>query len=98
MPLRPTPSASTFPTRRPAFGRTHSLDPDVGPYSPRFLDSLQGLDSACMDCRHYDWTRLRRCQAFPESIPTEIWLGDHRHLTPFPGDAGLRFDPTGPRP
>ena len=35
------------------------------------------------------------CEAFPDGIPVEIAYGDNLHLTPFPGDHGIRFEPDG---
>ena len=46
-----------------------------------------------MDCSRYYWPSPRTCQAFPDGIPAAIWAGDERHLKPFEGDRGLRFDP-----
>ncbi len=57
-------------------------------------DGAFGLDAPCMDCGRYRWPEPRTCAAFPEGIPTPIWAGDDRHLTPFEGDRGLRFDPS----
>ncbi len=38
------------------------------------------------------WASLEsdRCSAFPDGIPDAIWLGEHDHALPFPGDGGVR--------
>lgn len=33
----------------------------------------------------------RTCEAFPNGIPREIFVGTHDHTESFPGDNGLRF-------
>lgn len=32
------------------------------------------------------------CDAFPESIPLDIWENDELHLGDYPGDNGLHFE------
>ena len=33
------------------------------------------------------------CEAFPQGIPEEIWVGEFDHTKPYPGDNGIRFEP-----
>jgi len=59
----------------------------------------------CMVCRHYEGVEyietepdlegdhINVCKAFPEGIPEEILLGEHKHRRPFKGDNGIRFAP-----
>jgi hypothetical protein len=57
------------------------------------------------ECRHFtEWVEapgrpsrgfdapIPACKAFPGGIPREISYGNNLHLTPFPGDHGIRFE------
>jgi len=43
----------------------------------------------CLSCDHYQFSR--KCHAFPEGIPTEIYSGYIDHNDPFQGDRGITF-------
>jgi hypothetical protein len=48
----------------------------------------------CSGCRHLkEMYKTRRCAAFPNGIPPEIWLGQNDHRQPYPGDQGIQFAP-----
>lgn len=50
-----------------------------------------GVYSAvCSNCKHH--TGGHRCRAF-NAIPEKIWLGEHDHRRPYPGDNGIQFEP-----
>lgn len=50
------------------------------------------LSPICTFCGHFKPENWRRCAAFPDSIPDEIWNGVNDHTTPYPGDHGIRFE------
>jgi len=52
------------------------------------------LSPNCIRCKHYhDDGEPVTCEAFPKRIPDEIWLYGNKHIEPFPGDNGIRFEP-----
>jgi hypothetical protein len=50
----------------------------------------------CIFCQHLVKRDLEAgvwlCAAFPEGIPWRIWDGRNKHLRPYPGDHGIRFE------
>lgn len=50
----------------------------------------------CTRCKHLDRgdpnATKNTCKAFPEGIPDAIFFGGRRHLKPYPGDRGIRFE------
>ena len=49
----------------------------------------------CIECIHY-LVGTGFCKAFQDNdgIPAEIRTGEHDHTKPFPGDWGIRYEPT----
>lgn len=59
---------------------TLDTDSEIPPISP-----------VCIYCKH--WLGIRRCSAFRDTlIPLPIWLGEHDHTAPYPGDHGIQFE------
>ena len=50
---------------------------------------------ACSDCQYFRGANVGTCDAFPERIPERIWSGEFHHDRAFPGDHGMRFQPSG---
>jgi len=55
----------------------------------------------CFTCKHFDRKSYSptleagsgaKCAAFPDGIPSSIWLGERGHGTPYPGDNGIRYE------
>ncbi len=55
---------------------------------------VPALSPVCALCKHLTDLAAHRCDAFPDEIPLEIWIGDNPHTEPFPGDNGIRFERT----
>lgn len=51
---------------------------------------IRGIN-LCLMCVHYQ--KDRRCSAFSEGIPHEIWVMKVMHNKPYPGDGGMLFKP-----
>ena len=61
--------------------------------SPFTFDERDVLISpTCCDCKHADLFGNRKCSAFPDGIPLEIWCGDVSHNTVVDGDGGIVFE------
>ena len=65
------------------------------PFSgPRWWWSGYGLVPQCFDCKHFKGLiqNQKRCSAFPDGIPDEIFKNSIQHNQPYPGDNGIRFE------
>lgn len=55
--------------------------------------SIPVYSEVCTYCRHLrNYGEGRICEAFPDGIPMPIWMGENRHLDPYPGDHGIQFE------
>ena len=46
----------------------------------------------CFFCKHC-YSDLISCEAFPGGIPDEIWTGRNDHVSAYPGDGGILYEP-----
>lgn len=56
-------------------------------------NSVAVASPTCFYCVHHSDMEIseRKCPAFPDGIPLEIWNGQNDHTSPYPGDNGFRF-------
>jgi len=58
------------------------------------LYEMTMISNVCTHCKHYNFDDVENhtCEAFPDGIPPDIWLGKNDHTKPYPGDHGIRFE------
>ena len=44
----------------------------------------------CRECAFYLYAK--KCVAFPDGVPEDIWRGDTDHQQPVSGDHGIQFE------
>lgn len=47
----------------------------------------------CFKCVHFHKTGYNTCAAYPDEIPTDIWMNEVLHDKPIKGDHGIQFAP-----
>jgi len=52
---------------------------------------IGGFEVQCDTCQHLAADGAR-CDAFPEGIPADIFVGVHDHREPYPSDRGIGFE------
>ena len=57
---------------------------------------MQSPAPLCYECSFFQAVSSRRCDAFPEGIPDEIWSGTIKHDKQYPGDHDIQFKPKSP--
>lgn len=61
--------------------------------SDKFIWNLKEIKVQQCQIRQCRWFQgNNKCQAFPDGIPNEIAYGDHKHIVPYPGDHGIRYE------
>lgn len=66
------------------------------PYSDaRWWDNPKPISPQCNDCKHFIDVKNGKpiCKAYKDGIPEEIGSNRVIHNKPYPGDAGIIFEP-----
>jgi hypothetical protein len=53
---------------------------------------LPMFSRVCTNCSNLTEPGERKCRAFPNGIPLEIWTGENNHTKPVAGDNGILFE------
>ena len=54
---------------------------------------MRSPNPPCYDCNYLHAVNSRTCDAFPDGIPEEIWVGTMKHDKSYLGDHGIQFQP-----